>query len=502
MEKSIEKTLLEECESIRQKFYDETGKDSLTRSFYLKHSKYGYKYQNYFDFNEMKNKTHIKIRENNFNTKKFVVSSIVPRAKNNDRFINALLRYCMVNKASLLLVPIKGVNKEMIFDDEVIQQYGKYFVGDFEFNSNLKILNTNVTANNNPINRLKKVVHKDYSFIIPSTRQRMEIIPSMKTSKIHLLYSTGTVSIPDYKTNITGYLNKENNKVGALVVEVKNDKLFNIRNINWVKDCFVDLDKAYYFDKVEKVKAKALVGGDLHLGGDESEFALKEMKNQVKLLKPDYLVIHDLASHNSINHHSYHNFISMTKLNPKCKTLEDEHKYIAKWINDYTSDLGGLELIIVASNHNEWLNKYLGNRMTWINDNFNVKYANYLVGLALEGLNPFEIAIRRLLNKKVKIKFLTRKESFKIAGYELSCHGDIGNGGAAGSLNSLEQSVGKCIIGHSHTPKIGDIGYQVGTNSKLDLNYTSGSGNSWVHANCSIYNTGHVQMLMCFDTKK
>lgn len=493
--------ILKEFEEIRNEYYKNTGKDSISRDYYLKKSKFGYKFQKYFLFNEMKELTKLNIKEQKFKSKKYIISSIVPRAKNNDKFINAMLRYCMINNANLLLVPIKGVNKEVLFTDDVINQYGKYFIGDFTFNSNLKLINTNITANNNPINRLKKIVHKDYSFIIPSTRQKMEIIPSMKTNKVHLLYSTGTVSIPDYNSNITGFINKENNKLGALIVEVKNDKLFNIRNVNWINNHFIDLNKAYYFDKVIDKNAEAIIAGDLHIGGDESEIALKALKEQIKLLKPNYLFIHDLASHNSINHHSSHNFISMNKLNSNCKTLEDEHKYIANWLNNYTKDIKNVELIIVASNHNEWLNKYLGRRNTWINDNFNVKYANYLVSLALEGLNPFEIAIRRLLRKDIKIKFLTRKDSFKIANYELACHGDIGNGGAQGTLSSLEQSLGKCIIGHSHTPKIGDVGFQVGTNSKLDLNYTSGSGNSWVHANCSIFNSGHVQMIMSFDGK-
>lgn len=493
--------ILKEFKEIQNKYFESTGSYNISRAYYLKNTKFGYRYQKYFLFNEMKENSKIKNKPKKFKFKKYIISSIVPKSKNNKNFINALLRYCMNNNANLLLIPIKGVNKEVLFDDETIKEYGKYFINDFKFNSNLKLINTNITANNNPINRMKKVVHKDYSLIIPSTRQRMEIIPSMKTNKVHLLYSTGTVSIPEYNRNITGFINQENNKLGALIVEVIDDKLYNIRNINWINDCFIDLDKAYYFDKVKSVKSEAIVAGDLHIGGDESNIALKALKEQIHLLKPKYLIIHDLASHNSINHHSMHNFISMTQNSSDLKTLEEDHKYICNWLNNYSEDILDTSLIVVASNHNEWLNKYLGNRNTWIHDNFNVKYANYLVSLALEGLNPFEMAIRRLLNKKIKIKFLTRKDSFKIAGYELACHGDIGNGGAQGALSSLEQSLGKCIIGHSHTPKIGDIGYQVGTNSKLDLRYTSGSGNSWVHANCSVYNTGHVQMLMSFDGK-
>lgn len=68
------------------------------------------------------------------------------------------------------------------------------------------------------------------------------------------------------------------------------------------------------------------------------------------------------------------------------------------------------------------------------------------------------------------------------------------------SLRSLELSAGKCVVGHSHSPKISFKSMQVGTCTKLDLGYNVG-GSSWWNGNVSIYQDGHRQMLIGVDYK-
>lgn len=493
-----EKIIQDFCEVLNT-FFNETGSLEITRDYFIKKSKFKRKYEKYFTFSELKQK-YSKIKDIPLtNKKRFIISSIVANSKNDNNFLNALLRYCLENNAQLLLVPIKGVNKEFNFDKEVIEAWGKYFVKNIDFNSNLRLINAGITANNrNPLYRLKELGHKGYSVIVGACKQRMEIIPSLKTGKTHLIYSTGTVSYPNYKDNITGYLNEENNKLGALVVEVIDDTFFNIRNVQWVNNSFVDLNKRYYFEKVEPVSAAAIVAGDLHISGDEDPEALKILKEQIKFLKTKKLFIHDLASHNSINHHESENSILSAR---NILTLEEEHKYISNWLKKWTKDIKEVELICVASNHNDWLYQYLANRKTWLYDKINTKYASSLYSIALEGKDPFEYAIKKMIEPDLKIKFLKRSDSYKIGGYELSMHGDKCNGMNKASLKQLEESVGRLICGHSHTPKILDNSYQVGTNTKIPLPYTKGTANNWVHCNASIYDSGHVQLIMSFNGK-
>ena len=325
---SLKQQIVEDFKNILNKFYQETGSKEITRKYFLKHSKFQRKYEKFYTFLSLKKQANIENDKILLKTKKYIVSSIVAGAKNNEHFLNAMLRYCLKNKAQLLLIPLRGANKELEFDKHVIKNWGKYFISNYDFNSNLKLINTGITANNrNPLYRLKELGHKGYSVIVGACKQRMEIIPSLKTGKTHLVYSTGTVSYPQYKNNITGFLNNQNKKIGGLIVEIIDDKFFNIRNIEWIKDNFIDLNQQYYFNKVKNIEAEAIVAGDLHISGDEDKEALKILKEQIKFLRAKKLFIHDLASHNSINHHESSDLI---KTAHNKWSLQEEHKSIRK----------------------------------------------------------------------------------------------------------------------------------------------------------------------------
>ena len=165
------------------------------------------------------------------------------------------------------------------------------------------------------------------------------------------------------------------------------------------------MNKAYYKDKVLNICAEAIVAGDLHLSGDEDEKALDLLKNEIKLLRSKRLVIHDFCSHNTINHHEQDNWIKMARLTRKFHSLQDEHQYTAEVFNKFAKDLKNVEFVVVKSNHDRWLHKYLGNRNLWIKDNCNAFYAHTLCGYALQGLDPFEATMRTFLDPKIHIKF-------------------------------------------------------------------------------------------------
>ena len=500
--------MVEDFKNTINKYFIEYGNYNMSRDYFVANSKTKGRYKTVFKtFGELKKAAEFNleiqtkniISENEKRGKKYIISSIVAGSKVNKNFLNALLRFCMFNKAQLILAPIKGVNKETTFDREIIENFGKYFATDYTFNSNLKLVNIFATANtNNPLHRIKEFCNKKNSIILGSCKQRMEIIPSLKKDKTHIAYTTGTVSEPEFKQNINGILNDESKKTGALVVEIIDDKFFNIRNVEWIDDSFVDLNRRYFYDRIEKTQAEAIVAGDLHISGDEDNIALGALKEQIKFLGAKKIIVHDIASHNSINHHEKNNLVC-SSLN--VISLEEEHKYISNWLNNWVKDLKDVEIISVESNHNEWLKQYLSDRNTWIYDRMNTHYANSLFGELLDKKDPLEIAIRKNLDLNVKIKFLKRTDTYKIGGYELSMHGDKCSGIGKATLKQLKNSVGNLVCGHSHSPKIYDGSYQVGTNTKIPLNYAEGTANNWIHANCSIYNTGHAQMLMSFNGK-
>lgn len=500
MAKITKQDVINDFKKVLQDFQLKHGTNEISRDQYRHISKYGSSYERFMSFTELKQTFSVDLPTKVFHKKRFIISTILPNSKVNTNFISAMELYCKTNNAELILVPIRGVRNEVLFNEQDAKLYGKYFCTESIFNSNLRLVNTGITANNkNPIQSIKELGHKNYSVIAGSTKQCMELIPSIHKDKVHLVYLTGTCSDIIYKKNVTGHINSENNTMGALVVEIQDDKIFYIRNVEWINGYFVDLNKAYYPNKVEKIEAEAIVAGDFHLSGDEDTKALDLLKQEIKFLKAKKLFIHDFCSHNTINHHEQDNWVKMAKMMKKFINLEAEHDYTAKVFNDWSEDLKHLDFYIVKSNHDRWLSRYIGNRNLWIHDNSNALYAHTLCGYALMNMDPFELTMRHKIRRDIKIHFIQDK-SFKIAGIELGLHGDIGNNGGMSSLRSLELSAGKCVVGHSHTPRILFKGFQVGTCTKLDLGYNVG-GSSWWNGNVSIYKDGHRQMLLGVDYK-
>lgn len=500
MTKVTKQDVINDFKKVLQDFQLKYGTNEISRDQYRHISKYGSSYERFMSFSELKQTFSVDLPTKIFRKKRFIISTILPNSRVNKNFISAMELYSKTNNAELILIPIRGVRNEVLFNEADAKLYGKYFCTEHIFNTNLRLVNTGITANNkNPIQSIKELGHKNYSVIAGSTKQCMELIPSIHKDKVHLVYLTGTCSDIIYKKNVTGHINSENNTVGALVVEIQDDKIFYIRNVEWINGYFVDLNKAYYPNKVEKIEAEAIVAGDLHLSGDEDTKALDLLKQEIKFLKAKKLFIHDFCSHNTINHHEQDNWVKMAKMMKKFINLEAEHNYTADVFNKWVEDLKHLDFYVVKSNHDRWLSRYIGNRNLWIHDNSNALYAHTLCGYALMNMDPFELTMRHKIRRDIKIHFIQDK-SFKIAGIELGLHGDIGNNGGMSSLRSLELSAGKCVVGHSHTPRILFKGFQVGTCTKLDLGYNVG-GSSWWNGNVSIYKDGHRQMLLGVDYK-
>jgi hypothetical protein len=93
-----------------------------------------------------------------------------------------------------------------------------------------------------------------------------------------------------------------------------------------------------------------------------------------------------------------------------------------------------------------------------------------------------------------QFRFLERDESYVVAGIELGMHGDKGPNGSRGSARNLARIGVKSVIGHTHSPQIFEGCYQVGTSTKLKLEYTSGPS-SWLNTHCVVYASGKRSLI-------
>jgi len=210
---------------------------------------------------------------------------------------------------------------------------------------------------------------------------------------------------------------------------------------------------------------------------------------------------HDFFSGVSINHHEEQDILRKAQLSKGDKlSLEKELRECAKILNQETEK--AKTVVIVDSNHHDFLSKHFLAKMKFAMDPLNVEFASRLVGAMVNGESPLQYALEKIIGLKhpERIKWLKMDESYTVSGIELGTHGHKGANGSRGSANTLERAHLNCVVGHSHTPKILRGFWQVGTSTHLRLNYTQGAS-SWFNTSCLVYENGSRQMINCINGK-
>ena len=380
-----------------------------------------------------------------------------------------------------------------MFPEAVYDLLSSYLATSFEFEKDKGCLARDFAISKikrNPLLNLDKLSTHISTIIAGSTKQYLKILPYKQENIYRLGCSTGTISLPDYKNDINGYMSQKYHKFGALALEFNDEyKRYVVRNLTYSDGVMYDLDKKYTSSGSKSLNGvPAIVLGDLHLP-DEDAIAIKRTHDEFKKLKPTNVIIHDLASWNSISHHELTKYYTRCKnKTPVTMTLENELAEVLKHIEEFTRDYKNIKFHVVNSNHDCFIEKWLDDG-EFIKDVYNAKIGAKLFIDYLDNKNI-------LSNKLPKnVSFLDKNTSFKICGYELGEHGDCGISGAKGSINSFNKSFDKIIIGHTHSPEIFEQTVVVGTLSKLKLCYNQKGLTMWAQANVVIHENGSSQML-------
>jgi hypothetical protein len=155
-------------------------------------------------------------------------------------------------------------------------------------------------------------------------------------------------------------------------------------------------------------------------------------------------------------------------------------------------------VVIVRSNHDDFLDRWLKNedwkkQPTYKNSRLYMKMSDML--LEQYGKDPYNVkgVIPCIINEKFP-KFITlgRSASYKVKGYELGVHGDIGTNGSRGSLLQFRKLNTKIVVGHYHSPGRKDGALSVGTSTCLRVGYNQGPS-SWLQSHVIIHNDGRAQ---------
>lgn len=431
---------------------------------------------------------------------KYFVTSVVEGAKLDKGFMSAIDTFCKTAKARRVLLWVRGVHPTDTFTAEQFENFGYDLVTEFTFNDKLCAKDFMLhPAQILPLTGLSRFGNRDTSLIIASTKQHMTSVPRAKGTRPHTLWSTGTASIPSYSPTRAGSLANQDNTIGGLIVEVEDNKRFYIRPVQYKDGGFIDLGTKYCSNGDVEFgnKAEVIVWGDLHLTEEDAE-AVAASIEQTNQLGARAVMIHDVCSWNSVNHHDQNSCI--VSADKKVWTLEDDYLYTAKHLQLILSSLDKADLFIVKSNHDLWIKKWV-NAGNFLHDkNNSIAGAEAFIDFC-KGEDPIERHIKAYMsNHRDRCYFLKHEQSFKVAGYELGQHGENGANGSKGSIKGIGRAHDKIVVGHSHSPNIFYSAIQVGTNSMLQLPYAHGAS-SWMHANCVIYPNGTFQLLTFIDRK-
>lgn len=452
--------------------------------------------------------SNIKKKSRQTENRKFVVTSALNNKNIDEHFLSVLLKFCESQKAELLVIPVRYIHDlqgEGVWYPKSIQ---KYLLSDnLEIKgANCKILGglrISATAEN-PLSGIDPM-SKGNTLIIGHPQTQMRTLPVLDGDS-PIMWSTGTITENTYTDTKLGYKATFNHSFSALLVEFKSNNL-HVRNLNWDGSGFNDLNWRYDHDGRHRQNVEALVTGDEHaLFADEKvkEATYNGRYSMAKVLKPSYIVRHDVLDSHAISHHDRTDFIkTFSKHLQQTSNLKKELDITLDYIRETTPK--GAKNIFVSSNHNDHLRRWL-NEADPKKDPENAIIYHELMYMTLtaikhqrESVDPFELYCLRHL-KNIDYEFTSRK-SFKFFDIEVGLHGDKGVNGAKGSRASMAKLPEKCIIGHSHSPGWDKGCIQVGTSSKLKMDYTAGSPSSWRHCHCIIHKNGKRQIVFITNGK-
>lgn len=321
-----------------------------------------------------------------------------------------------------------------------------------ELLGNLNILPTAV----NPLSGYQTFTGSS-SAILPHPKIAFDSIATAAGKLTKFLTTCGSVTVPNYMQKNAGIKGEFHHQIGALIVEVVNNKQFHMRHILAEDDgSFYDLTERYENGKMTTGhRVDSIVWGDIHsedLDPDVWEASWNGPECLTAILKPRYQFFHDLLDFKYRNHHNRDDDLFMKHMNNKLVIgeLQECVDFLKDSYRTYSKS------VVVASNHDNAYTRWI--KETTHHEEPNLKNAILLLESQLhlyknaseeQEPNMFEWICKRIC-PELDVTFLNVDDSFKVNGIENGMHGDKGVNGARGSAKSFTKIGPKCNIGHSH----------------------------------------------------
>ncbi len=436
--------------------------------------------------------------------KKLLITTAQRGGKPNLNFLKSLEHYSKNNNAEIVILPTNGMFPSSTKQDqeEVLDShFNNYRIleHDEKINSNIDIRYFPVKAQQiDPLTSWDRFV-KQSSAIMPSPKQRLRVVPTSNQKYPKILMSTGAVTEPHYKDNSWGMKARLDHVYGAVIVDAVDNHNYHFRQLRANNSgTFYDLGIKYNeHGKHTSEPLEALVMGDYHTHQIDKN-VLKGTYKLIEETKPKLIVLHDFFDGYSINHHDESMLVRRTQKQGESVTLKKELYECGEHLKRL-KDYSGAKIIIVKSNHDEVIDRYL-EEGRFVNDPQNIDIALLMFQAKRRGDDPLQTGIDETYGVVDGVQFLSRDDDYKILGWQLANHGDLGANGAKAGVRSLENSCNKAIYGHSHSPQIMRDVFIVGTSTPLKLDYNRGAS-SWMNTHALLHPNGQPQLINIFGGK-
>ena len=430
--------------------------------------------------------------------KRYIISSAQNASKVNLKFLHNIEEYAKFIHAEIGIIATRYKNPTSMFkegDDVWDEKVHKYLTANRQFlHKNVLLLaDLKIQATSpNPTNGIE-LFGDGASCIVGAPRIEMRSVPVLPTQTQKFLYSTGSVTEPNFTDSVAGGKAGEHHSYGFVVVEIEDDEIVHLRSVSANKEgAFNDLIYRVEDENVSEEEVDILVWGDSHFAQKDPKvtFAFQQLCTD---LGTTISILHDVWDSQSINVHNIKNPVVQYQLMKDGKDdLNAELKQMEKELKWFEQNME--QTYVIASNHDDMLDRAMI-QSDWRD---NLKNAEIFVkllklslsGKAKEGLIPY------CINKKFdRVKALGLNDSLVLYDVELAIHGHKGPNGSRGNIQSFSKLSQKTIIGHSHSPAIRWGCYQVGLSCGMEHGYNDGL-TSWAYAGVSLNKHGKRQMIV------
>lgn len=430
--------------------------------------------------------------------KRYIISSAQNASHVNLKFLHNIEKYAEFIDAEIGIIATRYKNPTSMFkegDDVWDEKVHKYLTANRQFLHKDVILLADLkvqATSPNPTNGIE-LFGDGASCIVGAPRIEMRSVPVLPSQKQKFLYSTGSVTQPNFTDSVAGGKAAEHHSYGFIIVEIENDEIVHLRSVSANNDgAFNDLKFRIEDEIISEEKVDCLVWGDCHFAQKDNKvtFAFRNLCYDLGITTS---VLHDVWDSQSINVHNIKDPIVQHQLMKDGKDdLKKELKQMEKELQWFEENMK--TTYVIASNHDDMLDRAMIQsdwRDNLKNAEIFVKLLNLsLSGKAKEGLIPYRI------NKKFsKIIALGLNDSLVKNEVELAIHGHRGPNGSRGNIQSFSKLSQKTIIGHSHSPGIRWGCYQVGLSCGMQHGYNEGL-TSWAYAGVTLNKHGKRQMIV------